>query len=122
MGDVIEKLKDHGLAEMVNFLPKCDCGGIMRSDFVSFGEQVQDLEEAMQASTSCDLMMIVGTSGVVYPAASLPMRAKKSGACLIEVNPKESELTSICDLFLPGAAGEVIPMLVSALKGRNSTS
>lgn len=121
MGGMVQKLKDHGLAGIVNFLPKCSCGGHMRSDFVSFGEPVQNLEEAIQASLSCDLMLIVGTSGVVYPAALLPVRAKDSGACLIEINPKESELTLLCDLFIQGSAGEVFPGLISALKKGKSS-
>ena len=115
MESMIEKFKG-SIEEIFEFLPQCNCSGIMRPDVVAFGEQVQCLREATRATFSCDLMLIVGTSGVVYPAASLPMRAREIGACLIEVNPKESELTPICDLFIPGAAGEVLPKLVSALK------
>lgn len=122
MGDIIQKLKEHGLQEMGKFFPRCDCGGNMRPDIVSFGEEVQDLIEATKASTSCDFMLIVGTSGVVYPAASLPMRAKNNGAFVIEVNPKESELTSLCDIFIKGSAGEMLPKLVSAIKENRVTN
>lgn len=88
----------------------------MRPDFVGFGEEVQQFREALSASLSCDLMLIVGTSGVVYPAASLPEGARSKGATLIEINPKESDLTSLTDLFVRGTAGEVMPELVAALR------
>ncbi len=116
MEKIIEKLKTHGLEEIVKLLPKCSCGGFMRFDFVSFGEQVQNLDQAIQASSSCDLMLIIGTSGVVYPAASLPIRAKECGAILIEINPKDSEFKSLCDLFLQARAGDIFPLLISGLK------
>jgi len=96
--------------------PPCDCGaGPMRLDFVGFGEPVQELDKALDAVARCGFMLVVGTSGFVHPAASLPGRAKTKGAFLIEVNPKESEITPICDLFLQGAGGEVLPRLVKAL-------
>jgi len=98
--------------------PPCACGaGPMRLDFVSFGEPVQELDKALSDVSRCDFMLVVGTSGFVHPAAALPGKAKAHGAFLIEVNPKESELTPLCDLFLQGAGGEVLPKLVEALRG-----
>lgn len=101
---------------MKSALPPCSCGSAMRFDFVSFGEPVQFLNEAVQDVNSCRWMLIVGTSGVVHPAASLPFHAKAQGAFLIEVNPKESDLTPQCDIFLQGMAGHIVPKIVSALK------
>ncbi len=101
---------------MTGILPPCSCGGPQRFDFVSFGESVQELNEAVLDVTSCSWMLIVGTSGVVHPAATLPTYAKNNDAFLIEINPKESDLTSQCDIFLKGSAGQVVPELVNALK------
>lgn len=114
---MLKKLNESSLSEMSGVFPTCSCGaGPMRFDYVGFGEGVQDLDLAVQDTDSCDWMLVVGTSGVVYPAASLPDRARSHGAFLIEVNPKESELTSSCDIFLQGTAGQILPKLVSVLK------
>jgi len=113
---MIERMAEASLAEMRDLFPTCQCGaGAMRFDFVAFGEAVQDLAEAMNDADQCDWMLIVGTSGVVHPAASLPGRAKSRGAFLIEVNPKESELTLSVDLFIKGSGGEILPRIVQAL-------
>jgi len=103
-------------AESGAVFPQCDCGGRTRFDFVAFGEGVQDLEKAIKDVESCGWMLIVGTSGVVYPAASLPGRAKNKGAFLMEINPRESDLTPGCDLFLQGSAAETLPKLLAELK------
>ena len=54
-------------------------------------------------------MLIVGTSGVVYPAAAMPLIAKEAGATVIDVNPERDALAPTCDLFLQGPGGEVLP-------------
>jgi NAD-dependent deacetylase len=100
---------------IISSLPQCRCTGRMRPDFVGFGEPVQDLDNAMRESSACGWMLIVGTSGIVHPAASLPIVAKRNGAVLIEVNPKESDLSSIADVTLRGTAGEVLPRLVGSV-------
>ena len=114
--EVLEKLKHFSLSGMRRYFPVCPCGGTTRLDFVSFGEPVQDLNEALAEALSCDFMLVVGTSGVVHPAASLPRKAKSNGAFLIEINTKESELTKGCDLFIQGQAGDIFPKIISALK------
>ncbi|MDY6844113.1 MAG: Sir2 family NAD-dependent protein deacetylase [Thermodesulfobacteriota bacterium] len=96
--------------------PQCSCGGNTRGDFVSFGESVQDLPEAMDAAQNCNLMLVLGTSGVVYPAASLPRIAKNKGAVLIEINPKESDLTPLMDIFIQGKSGELLPRVIDIIK------
>jgi NAD-dependent deacetylase len=117
MDVLVKELSKFSLSEIVELLPQCElCGGAMRPDFVGFGEEVQQFREAVTASLSCDLMLIVGTSGVVYPAASLPEGARSKGATLIEINPRESDLTPLTDLFLRGAAGEILSELVAALR------
>src|SRR5690606_20255443 len=93
------------------------CGrGMVRPDVVWFGEALppDNLERAFLESQMCDVMLVVGTSGVVYPAAHLPLTAKN--AFLIEVNPTQSELTSVMDIHLAGPSGEVLPQLVLAVR------
>ena len=112
----IAKMKRFSFEEMASHFPPCSCGGNMRLDAVAFGEPVQDLNEAMVDARACDLMLILGTSGVVYPAASLPSMAKSAGALLIEINPRGSALTDQSDLFLEGNTGEILPRIVLSLK------
>lgn len=112
---VLNKAETFSLEALLNAFPQCKCGGMTRPDFVSFGEAVQDLPEAKIAAQTCDVMLIVGTSGVVYPAAALPEIAKSSGARLIEINWKESELTSLCDLSIRAQATEALPRIMACL-------
>jgi NAD-dependent deacetylase len=67
--------------------------------------------EAAERAASCDVCFVVGTSAIVYPAAGLPVAAKRAGAFLVEVNPEATPLSEICDLTLRGAAGEILPRL-----------
>lgn len=103
--------------------PTCpQCGSQIRPDVVWFGEMLPPglFEQAGALAQSCDVMLVVGTSGLVYPAASLPFAAKASGATLIEVNPEPSEITGAADIFLQGPAGEILPELVSAVESSRS--
>jgi NAD-dependent deacetylase len=99
--------------------PPCPhCGAYLRPDVVWFTEMLvpDDLNRAIQTSQSCDVMLVVGTSGVVQPAASMPFHAKRSGATVIDVNPEPSQITPIADVFLQGPSGEVLPRVVDAVK------
>ncbi len=101
--------------------PLCPkCGDIIRPDVVWFGEYLSEgvLQEAYETSLRCEAMLVVGTSGVVQPAASLPRLAARSGAMVIDVNPEQDEISATADLFLRGKGGKVLPQLVSALKAR----
>jgi NAD-dependent deacetylase len=100
-------------------LPRCpDCGGWMRPDVVFFGEGLPraELNRATDAAQHARLMLVLGTSGVVYPAAAIPQVAKKTGARIIEINPEPTALTRIADMFLPGPTGNIMPQLVDAVK------
>jgi NAD-dependent deacetylase len=97
---------------LIRAYPRCRCGGKTRPDVVNFGEPVQDLPEAFQASVSCDLMIILGTSGKVYPCARLPYEARKRNAKIIEINPTENAFSDITDVFIMAKAGEGMAMLV----------
>ena len=94
--------------------PVCvECSGRMRPDVVLFGEMlpVDVWEEAADAAADSDVCLVVGTSAIVYPAAGLPLAAKRAGAFLVEVNPEPTPLSDACDLILRGPAGEVLPRI-----------
>lgn len=101
-------LKETPLREMP---PMCACGKPLRPDVVLFGEMLPEgvYEQAEAAAEACDLFFVIGTSAVVYPAAWLPVRAKKAGAFVVEVNPEETELTPRADATVLGKAGEALP-------------
>lgn len=101
--------------------PRCPaCGGPVRPDVVWFGEMLpyDVLRASQQAARTCDVMLVVGTSGVVYPAAELPYTAKSAGAFVIDVNPDPSEISSMADVFLQGRSGEMVPRLMQAVEQR----
>ncbi|MEE4353549.1 MAG: Sir2 family NAD-dependent protein deacetylase [Desulfatiglans sp.] len=104
------------MKDLFSRLPHCSCGGDSRIDFVGFGEGVQDLPEAVAEAEAAALMLILGTSGVVYPAASIPLSAKSRGALIVEINPNVTELTEYADLFVQGSTGEILPRIVAALR------
>jgi len=101
--------------------PKCACGGIYRPDCVFFGEMIppQALQRSREISSSCDLMLVIGTSAMVQPAALMPVIAKQAGAKIIEINPERTPLTgSISDYLIQGKAGEILTAVLKALEGR----
>lgn len=95
------------------------CGGLIRPDVVWFTEMLpaQVWERAAQEATTCDVMLVVGTSGLVEPAAALPRYALRYGVCVIEVNPEPTPLTEAVSFHLRGPAGALLPELVAALRG-----
>jgi NAD-dependent deacetylase len=100
--------------------PRCErCGSYVRPDVVWFGELLPPgvFERAADLARACDVMLVVGTSGIVHPAAGLPLTARAAGATVVEVNTEPSELTPRVDIFLQGPAGERLPQLVSRLEG-----
>lgn len=99
--------------------PPCPlCGSLLRPDVVWFGEVLpQDaMERAWILAEVCDVMLVVGTSGLVFPAADLPRAAKRAGARIVEVNPEPSGITPVADVFLRGAAGEILPRLLEGVR------
>lgn len=94
--------------------PACpECGDPMRPDVVLFGEMLPTEVYAAAAggAAECDLCFVVGTSAVVYPAAGLPVVARRAGAYVVEVNPEPTPLSEMCDELIQGRAGEVLPLL-----------
>ncbi|BBO85519.1 NAD-dependent deacylase [Desulfosarcina ovata subsp. sediminis] len=99
--------------------PRCRCGGILRPDCIFFGEMIPHdaLLRSQQISAACDVMLVVGTSATVQPAASMPFIARDNGAVVIEINPEPTSLTRrISNLPLLGAAGTILPRLVKAMR------
>ncbi|HJU66684.1 MAG TPA: NAD-dependent deacylase [Gemmatimonadaceae bacterium] len=96
-------------------LPRCSqCGSLLRPDVVWFGEMLDEavLAAADAAATSADVCLVVGTSALVHPAASLPLRTRAHGGAVIEVNPEETPLSRVAELSVRGRAGEMVPLLV----------
>jgi len=93
--------------------PHCGCGAIARPGVVWFGEPLGEVwAEAEHAAREAAVLLVIGTSAVVYPAASLAPIAKSAGARVIEINPEQTPLSSHVDLSLRGAAGEMLPRLI----------
>ncbi|MBI3784115.1 MAG: NAD-dependent deacylase [Deltaproteobacteria bacterium] len=95
--------------------PRCpSCGGILKSDTVSFGEPIPPdvLARCFEEAERSDCMIVAGTSATVYPAAQFPIDVRQRGGHLIEVNLYESELTPACSVSLRGPSASVLPELV----------
>jgi len=104
--------------------PRCEaCGGLLRPGVVWFGEPLpqEALEEAFRVARESDLFIVVGTSGVVYPAAQLPFVAKEYGAAVIEVNPEETPISRIADEVYREKASTGLKKLYEKLKERYGT-
>lgn len=95
-------------------LPSQKCGGLLRPHIVWFGESLdaRDIEKSMAALQDCDFMLVIGTSGVVWPVASFAEVAKSSGAFVVEVNPHPSVQSNLMDDVIKGRASEILPRLL----------
>ncbi|WP_430791942.1 SIR2 family NAD-dependent protein deacylase [Actinoplanes sp. G11-F43] len=97
--------------------PRCaHCAGPIRPGVVWFGEALPEeaLETAVQEATDCDVLLTVGTSGLVYPAAEIPKVAAMFGHTVIQVNPRPTPLDEVATLNLRGPAATLLPALVEA--------
>jgi len=90
------------------------CGGILKSDTISFGQSLipEVIDAAMRAAGDCDLLLAVGTTLGVYPVANMVPVAKKNGARVIIVNGSETQMDSIADATVMGDIAVVLPELV----------
>lgn len=106
----VAEWRDHPLPETP---PRCECGALLRPDVVWFGESLppQALQTAFDAARFCQVMLVIGTSGVVEPAASLPWTAKQSGARVIEVNVAATPISHYADETICGPAAVELPRL-----------
>jgi NAD-dependent deacetylase len=99
--------------------PRCEhCQGLLRPDVVWFGELLPEgaFQKALEAARRCDLFLIIGTSGIVYPAASLPLTARETGAYVLEINPVPTDLSPRVSETIAGKAGDVLPELLRSMK------
>ena len=98
----------------LSILPTClQCGELLRPHIVWFGESLleEDLRRCDEALRSCDLLLMIGTSGVVYPAAGFASVAKEGGALVIEINLESTQQSNLVDLSLQGRAKDLVPLL-----------
>lgn len=104
----------HSRSSIGRLLRKCRCGGRMRPDVVLFGEALDHarIRLAEEEIDNSNILLIIGTSGSVYPAASLPWYARRRGKVIIEVNPDRTAFSPIADHFLKGKAGQFLPSLL----------
>ena len=100
-------------------VPKCDgCGGILKPNTVSFGQSMppEETEESFRRARNCDLLIVIGSSLVVQPAASVPLEAKESGAKLVIINRDPTDHDSYADVVIHASAGEVMSKVMDCLK------
>ncbi len=100
-------------------MPLSEAGALLKPDFIFFGEGIPEeaARDAEQVSREADVMLVIGTTGEVYPAALMPRVAKENGATLIEVNTEKSAYTrALTDLYLEAPASEALPKLNELLR------
>lgn len=106
-------------ASFASLPPKCECGGLLRPDVVWFGEMLPPgaLERAAEEIKVADLLLVIGTSGVVYPAAGL---VALHGGVTIEINPQASGVSSACAYAIADTAVNATPPIVDAIREAQS--
>jgi NAD-dependent deacetylase len=112
--------KDEITTSFGDLPPSCRCGSMLRPDVVWFGEPLPQnvWERAIIHASSCDVMIIAGTSLVVSPANSLPVFAKQNHSLLIEVNPEETLMSSEMDLSIKATSAKALPNLLRIFEQR----
>jgi NAD-dependent deacetylase len=101
----------------IPILPRCtDCGGLLRPGVVWFGEGIDSgtMEASERAAAGCEVFLVIGTAGAVYPAAGLVRVARQAGALVVELNLEASAITGLAQQFVPGSAADTVPLLVPA--------
>ncbi len=117
LAEKLKSLDSFNLESLLLLVMKCgDCDAMMRPDVVMFGEQVHDIPKAFDACQHCDVMLVLGTSGVVYPAAYFPVEAKRRGAKVIVINPTENAFVRESDIYIPMKTGEALPAILNLIK------
>ena len=100
--------------------PRCpQCSSILKPDVVFFGEPIppEAQNRSFEEARTCDLVLVVGTSAVVYPAAGIPPLAKQSGAKVVEINMEPTPLTGfVSDYLIQGSAGAILPQIVEEIR------
>lgn len=100
-------------------VPYCDsCGGPLKPDTISFGQAmpVEETQEAYNRSSACDLFIVIGSSLVVQPAASMPVTARRNGAKLVIINRDATPCDGIADIVIHDQAGSTMTALLNLVK------
>ncbi len=100
----------------IPILPRCvKCGGLVRPGVVWFGEGIDPEVHAKseRSAKECDLFLVIGTAGAVYPAARLVAAARSAGARIVEFNLEPSGVSHLADLFVHGSAADTVPLLIN---------
>jgi NAD-dependent deacetylase len=106
--------------------PRCKFDSqILKPDFVFFGEGIptEAWDKSFESAAMCEVCLVIGSTGEVVPASFVPQKASEKGACIIEINPEDTQFThTITDIHLKGNAGEILPELVKQLELGNGLS
>jgi len=105
----------------IPILPRCQkCGGLLRPGVVWFGEGIDpDVTAASNRATAdCEIFLVIGTAGAVYPAAGLVAAARHSGAVVVEFNLERSGISHLADIFVTGSAADTVGLLVPGQSGQ----
>ncbi len=105
-----------------NLPPKCiKCNNILRPDVVWFGESLPQKvwNQAIIEASSCEIMIVAGTSLVVSPANTLPVYAKENNAILIEVNPEQTQMSSEMDMSLRTTSAQALPSIIKIFEDKD---
>ena len=109
--------KKYVASEKINeIVPMCDyCNQVLKPDFIFFGEGIPEdaYRKSVEAAGRAEVVIVIGSTGEVYPAANIPQYAKQNGAKIIEINPEKSLFTrTITDVFLKGKASVIMNELL----------
>ncbi len=99
----------------IPILPRCpECEGLLRPGVVWFGEGIDPevMAASDQAASDCDVFLVIGTAGAVYPAAGLVATARQGGALVVEFNLERSGVSHLADIYIAGSAADTVPRLV----------
>lgn len=114
----IKQFRGGELEDAISFfkdaIPYCECGGIMRPDIVFFTEPVHNINAAFEEARKADCCIVVGTSGVVYPAAYVPQIVKSKGGKIIEINPNQNSFDS--DVYIDESFSQAMPKILQIIK------
>jgi NAD-dependent deacetylase len=105
-----------------DYVPECkNCGGILKPDVIFFGEALphKALQSATEEAQECDLFIIIGSSLVVYPAAYMPVYAKRARAGIVIINLDSTQLDYIADVIIHHSAGETMTMILNRLNSKD---
>ena len=102
--------------DLLGRAPDCDCGGFIKTATVSFGQAMPEgpMRRAQELALGCDLLMAIGPSLVVWPAAGFPVLAKRNGAKLVIINREPTEFDELADLVIHDDIGTVLSSFISS--------